>query len=263
MPGAYRNVLLRRMGQQALGLIEPWLEPVPLHKLDRISSPGQPTEFVYFVEEGILSVISHLDEERDVELGVIGREGMSGEEIVYGDDRSAFTVHVEMPGSAFRLPSHQLRLAMDQSRDLHQFLLCFARAQKLQLASTAAANQRASIEERLARWILMGFDRIDGDSMMVTHDDLAWLLGARRPSVTDALHKLEGRGFIRSVRSEVILRDAQGLRQAASGSYGLAEQEYARLIGIDFRGTRDSVNDGDVPQFFTTNNSPEDAPRPD
>lgn len=259
MPEGHRNILLRRMDRQALDLIEPWLEPVQLHKLDRISTPGQGIEFAYFVEEGILSVISHIDHERDVELGMIGREGMSGEEVVFGDDRSAFAVHVQMPGWAFRLPTHKLRDAIDHNRSFQQLLLHFIRAQNLQLASTAAAYRRATVEERIARWILMGFDRIDGDRMVVTHDALALLLGTRRSSVTEALHKLEGRGLIRSNRGEVVLKDRQGLISAASGSYGLAEQEYARLLGVDFRCNNDGNGAGEAPHFFTTSEVTEDV----
>lgn len=96
----------------------------------------------------------------------------------------------------------------------------------------------------------MGFDRIDGDRFHVTHDALASLVGARRSGVTNALHVFEGKGLIRSHRNEIILRDVEVLREAASGTYGLAEREYARLIGVDFRRDNKSAVPHHRPELF-------------
>ena len=254
----HTNILLERMPSEAFAAIEKELERVELKKLDIVARPAEPIEHVYFVEEGILSVLSHLDARHDVELGLIGREGMSGEAVVLGDDRSPFTMHVEMPGWGFRLPSATLRSAMEETPALRTFLLCFVRTRVLQLASTAAANQRGSLQERLARWLLMVFDRVDFDNYRVTHDTLAWVIGVRRPGVTGAIHDLEGKGLIRSQRNEITIIDPVGLREAAGGGYGIAEREYARLIGVDFRKNRRGKFLEDAPQLFVDKSAPED-----
>nr|CAD6437889.1 transcriptional regulator [Rhizobium sp. Q54] len=105
----------------------------------------------------------------------------------------------------------------------------------------------------------MGFDRVDWNTFKVTHDTLAWVVGARRSGVTNALHSLEAQELIRSTRGQPTVLDAQGLREAASESYGLAEREYARLIGEDFRGTKKSVILKDAPEFFAMKMSDEDV----
>lgn len=258
MQNSYRNILLDRMPADAFKALEKELERVELAKLDVIARPAVPIDHVYFVEEGIISVISHLDAHRDVELGLIGFEGMSGEAVVLGDDRSPFTMHVEMPGSAFRVPAATLSSAMEDVGALRIFLMCFVRSRFLQLASTAAANQRGSLQERLARWLLMVFDRIDFDNYRVTHDALAWLIAARRPGVTEAIHHLEGKGLIRSKRNEIDIINPAGLAEAAGGTYGIAEREYTRLIGVDFRHNRRGRFLEDAPQLFVDKCAPED-----
>ncbi|RWX75874.1 Crp/Fnr family transcriptional regulator [Neorhizobium lilium] len=254
----YRNVLLNACSAECLALLEPHLELVQLSKGDIIASPAEAILCVYFLEDCLVSTVSHLDEERDVELGIVGREGISGQAVVLGDDRTPFTVRVQMPGMAWQLKTDDLRRVMEASQPLRNLLLLFVRAQELQLASTAAANQRGSVEERLARCILMGFDRIDGDRFHATHDTLAWLISVRRPSITDALHALEGKGFIRSVRNMIIIRDVDGLRTYAGAIYGLAEREYARLIGTDFREHRSPDSPAPIPNLFVSDEYPQD-----
>jgi CRP-like cAMP-binding protein len=104
-----------------------------------------------------------------------------------------------------------------------------------QTAQTALTNGRAKLEERLARWILMAHDRTDGDTLDLTHEFLALMLGVRRPGVTIAMHFLEGAGLIRSTRRAILIVDRDGLEQHADGSYGVPEAEYERLLGVPLK----------------------------
>jgi CRP-like cAMP-binding protein len=101
----------------------------------------------------------------------------------------------------------------------------------VQTSHTALSNSRASIEERLARWLLMAHDRVDGDALGVVHEFLALMLGVRRPGVTVAIHMLEARGLIHSARGRIDVLDRKGLEKAANGFYGVPESEYERLLG--------------------------------
>lgn len=230
-----RNFLLNGMDPADFALIGGLLERVQLEARAIVERPGEPIEFVYFPEEGMLSVVSRLETSRDVEVGVVGREGMSGTPLLLNDRRSTYATNVQVSGSAHRLPAAALIKALGASRQLHDHLLRFVRAAEIQTASTASANGRAKLEERLARWLLMTHDRLDSDRLDVTHELLATMLACRRPGVTVALHQIEGKGLIRSNRGNVVIVDRHGLEQAANGSYGLAESEYARLLGQDFR----------------------------
>ena len=92
------------------------------------------------------------------------------------------------------------------------------------------ANARGSIEERLARWLLMSRDRVDGDEMLLTHEFIALMLGIRRASVTGALQALESKGLIETARGSVTMKDRDGLEECANGLYGPPEAEFERLF---------------------------------
>lgn len=114
----------------------------------------------------------------------------------------------------------------------------------VQTSYTALSNAVHPIAERLARWLLMSDDRLDGD-LPLTHEFLSIMLAVRRPSVTTALHVLEGNGFIRAARGSIVVRDRAALEEFAGDAYGVPEAEYERLIG-PLRG-RVPVPDGAAP----------------
>ena len=135
-----------------------------------------------------------------------------------------------------RVSAPALREAMSASPSLASILLRYAHVFMIQSGQTALANGRGRLDERLARWLLMWDDRIRPESITVTHDFLALLLGVRRPGLTDTMNDLEGRGLIRSGRGKVLLLNREGLKLAANGFYGVPEAEYDRALG-----TRGSV----------------------
>jgi CRP-like cAMP-binding protein len=110
-------------------------------------------------------------------------------------------------------------------------MLRFVHAMTIQMANTALANSKVKVDARLARWLLMAHDRVDGDKIELTHEFLALMLGVRRAGVTEALQVLEDRKLIRNSRGKVIIRNRKRLEEAANGSYGVPEAEYARLMG--------------------------------
>jgi CRP-like cAMP-binding protein len=234
----FRNIILQRLDPSDLQLIEPHLERVQLERSTVLETVGEDVKFVYFVEEGMLSVISKMEYGRDVEVGVIGREGMSGVAVVLGDAISAHETNVQIACVAMRLDVPSLHRAIEASRSLMGTLLRYARYLELQTAATASANGRAKLEDRLARWLLMTHDRVDSDRINITHEFLAKMLACRRPGVTVGLHILEGKGLVRSMRGQIVILDRAGLQDAANGSYGAVETIYGRLVGEDYRARR-------------------------
>jgi CRP-like cAMP-binding protein len=128
------------------------------------------------------------------------------------------------------MPVHHLRRAMEQSRRLHNVLLRYSQAFMIQTSQTAVSNARATIEERLARWLLMAHDRTPDDNLALTHEFLALMMGSGRPGVTEAVHALAGKGLIRGERGNIVVLDRPGLIERAGAYYGVPEQEYARLL---------------------------------
>jgi CRP-like cAMP-binding protein len=125
-----------------------------------------------------------------------------------------------------------LSSALETSATLRTLLLRYSQAFSIQVAFTALCNGRYTIEERLSRWLLMCHDRVDGDTIPVTHDFLALMLGVRRAGVTIALQILEGDHILKATRGRIEIRDRAELLQTAGGSYGLPEAEYERLMAV-------------------------------
>ena len=137
-------------------------------------------------------------------------------------------------GPALRIEVDALRAAMDECHPLRELLMRYAHVFLIQVATTALADGRYGVERRLARWVLMGRDRI-GYELPLTHDFLALMLGVRRPSVTDALHRLEGKHAIKAERGLILIKDVEKLRELAGPIYGIAEKEYEQHIRHDWR----------------------------
>lgn len=225
------NHLLSVLSEDDYGLIRFALKPVLLSVRQVVEAPNRPITHVYFPEASIISVVATIPRVPQCEIGLIGREGMSGLAVVLEDDHSPLASHVQLAGRGMRIAVDDLRQAMQNSTTLTSCFLRFAHAFMTQMAHTAIANAKAKIEVRLARWILMAHDRLDADRLPLTHEFLALVLAVRRASVTVSLNKLETRGLIRTERGQIVVLDRNGLREIAGGLYGLPEAEYRRLTG--------------------------------
>lgn len=197
--------------------------------------PSDTNDWMYFVEEGLVSVVSEHGGNRLIEVGMVGREGVFDPGCILGDDRAAFRGIMQVGGSAHRLHVDVFRQSMEADCPFRSLMLKYARAFELQVAATASANGRSLLEERLARWLLMVHDRIDSQTLHITHEFLSQMLCTRRPGVTVALQLLEGRGFISSTRGQVEILSRAGLKSVAKDAYGAAEASYARVLGWDYR----------------------------
>ena len=217
-PNVLRNKLLTALSNADLALLEPDLEPVSLEMHQVLEAPNQPIKHCYFIERGLASIVA-LNGHRRLEVGLIGPEGMTGLAIVLGDDRSPHENFIQVAGEGVRISAEKLREAMQQRRSLERVFLGFAHSFMNQTANTALSNGTATLEERLARWLLMANDRLDGDEISLTHEFLSLMLGVRRAGVTVALHYLEQRGVIRMSRGQIVILDRDGLKASANGTY--------------------------------------------
>nr|WP_246412965.1 Crp/Fnr family transcriptional regulator [Methylobacterium brachythecii] len=196
-----------------------------------ITEPDQSITHAYFIEEGLCSVVSRQIGGGRVEIGLFGRDGVSGTALLLGADRIPHEIFMQVAGRGHRVSAAVFQRAAERSRDFRDLLLRYTQTFLIQTAQTALANAAAPAEERLARWLLMYHDRQDGDDLSVTHDFLSMMLGVRRPTVTVAIHVLEGAGLIRARRGRVTVLERRRLEEAAGESYGTAEAEYERLVG--------------------------------
>jgi CRP-like cAMP-binding protein len=214
----YQNRLLSALSPSDLALFTPELEFKEFALRQVFETPNRPIKDIYFFERGIASVVAKGNGTNSIEVGLIGREGVSGVAVILGGDRSPHSTYAQVPGAAHRT-------------SLRGLLLRFANTFMVQAAQAALANGRYPIEQRLARWILMAHDRINSDALPLTHEFLSIMLGVRRAGVTVALHILQQRGLIRSQRGQIAVVNRAGLERLTDGAYGIPESEYRRLIG--------------------------------
>ena len=230
-PARERNRLLASLSSSDRALLQPHLSPVALELRHVLEAPKRPIQNVYFMDAGIASVVAVQAGDTRVEVGLIGREGMTGTAIVLGAISSPHESYIQLAGSAQVIAATELKKAIDQSRSLLAVLLRYVQVFMVQTAHSAIANARAKIDERLARWILMAHDRAGDDTIPLTHDFLALMLGVRRAGVTEAVHILVSGGLIEAHRGQIVVRDRRGLERHAGHAYGVPEAEYKRLIG--------------------------------
>jgi CRP-like cAMP-binding protein len=231
---AINNQLLRSLTAADFELLAPHLSFLELPLEDDLEAPGQPLKYVYFLESGIASAVADADQyapSRPVEIGLIGREGMTGVPIVLGTDRSSHSIYMQVAGEGHRIEAPTLQKAIKDSRTLHGQFLKYVQVYLAQITSTALANGRSKIEQRLARWLLMADDRIEEPVLALRHEFLALMLGVRRPGVTVAIHALEGKGLIKAARGQIRITDRDGLLAESDGCYGAPEAEFRSLFG--------------------------------
>jgi CRP-like cAMP-binding protein len=225
------NQLLASLSTRDFDLLEPHLESVTLGMRKSLEKPNKRIEAVYFPESGFASVVAIQSGGKQVEVGLIGREGMTGLPIVLGNHRSPHSTYIQAAGTGKCIPSTALRDATRTSLSLRDSLLKYVQAFGVQTSHTAVSNAQARMDVRLARWLLMAQDRIGGNVLALTHEFLSLMLAVRRAGVTDALNALRKQGLISYERGKITLRNRKALERMAGDAYGTPEAEYRRLIG--------------------------------
>jgi CRP-like cAMP-binding protein len=194
-----KNRILAGLSTADTALLNPDLELVTLKLRQVLEVPNKPIQHGYFIEDGLASIIA-ANKRKRLEVGLIGCEGVTGIPIVLGNDKSPNETFIQVAGTGHRIAADKLRKAIGRSPTLQSALLGFAHSFLNQTAGTALSNGTATLEERLARWLLMANDRLRGDEVPLTHEFLSLMLGVRRAGVTVALHYLEQRALVRLSR---------------------------------------------------------------
>jgi CRP-like cAMP-binding protein len=229
-PATPNRVLSRLSAEDFALLLAPHLKRINLPLRKQLETRNKRIEYVYFPESGFASVVAN-GTGHSIEVGLIGREGMTGLAVVMGADKTPHDTFIQSPGAGLRITAEKLRQALAKGPTLQRSCLLYAHAFGLQTTYTAIANGRSKIEERLARWLLMARDRVDTDDLTLTHEFLSLMLGVRRPGVTGAIHILVTQGLIKAHRGIISIVDRNGLEKTSNGAYGVPEAEFQRLFG--------------------------------
>lgn len=225
----FRNRLLLKLAGSDLDILAPDLEAIDLRNKTILISPHARIEHVYFPETCVLSVLAQAESVSPIEVGMIGFEGMSDQPLRYGDT-SPMRCVVQVPGMAHRLPARLFAKHLQDLPSLVDVTLRYKETLTIQFAFTALSHGSFTIEQRLARWLLMSHDRGQRETIPLVHEFMAAMLAVRRAGVTRAVHDLEGAGAIRASRGTITIRDRDKLISIAAGSYGVPEGEYERVM---------------------------------
>jgi CRP-like cAMP-binding protein len=224
------NRLLSFMSAEDRQLLAPNLKHANLPVRQILEKANQPIEHLYFLEDGIASVVGDSKTFGQIEIGIIGKEGVTGLHVILGNSQSPYETFIQAPGTALRIETEKLQAAMDKSRTLQQLLLRYVQVFMIQTSQTALSNAASLLTQRLARWLLMCQDRLNTKPLPLTHQFLAAMLGVQRSGVTIALGELENRDLIRCKRGMITILDRPTLMKLTNGSYGVAEAEYQRCF---------------------------------
>ena len=227
---SFQNRLLAAVPPEDVRRFFSDLHPVSFPLRHVLYEVDAPLEHVYFIEQGLSSILMNMSNGSTIEVGMIGIEGMVGIQALLGGLTSNHQFIAQSPITALRMKAALCKAAFDQSAAVRHVMLRFTEA-VLDLASqTAACNRLRSIEQRCARWVLMSSDRIRSDSIPMTHEFLASMLGVRRVGVTATLGELDRSGLIDNGRGRVTITDRDGLETAACECYQRDRSRLDRLL---------------------------------
>ena len=195
-----------------------------------LEAPEAAISQVCFPEPGMISVMARTPIGVQAEVGAIGPEGMTGVPLLHGLDSWPHETVVQIPCRALCIEAAAFRAVLAECRPLHDRLLRYAQVFAVQLAQGSLCNSRFTIEQRLARWLLMCHDRTDREDLPLTHELLSLMLGVRRAGVTTALRNLNDAGAVKTRRGGIGIRDRSRMRAIAGDAYGVPEAEYERVL---------------------------------
>jgi len=221
---------LKALSADDFALLQPHLQPLATDLRQTLIAPHEPVRQLFFPEVGFSSITTS-GSGGTVEVGIIGREGLVGASpVLLGSDRTPHHHFIQNAGEMLSIDTEALCAAVSESASLHKLLLRFIQVQIIQTAQTAFVNATYTVDVRLARWLLMCQDRLDGDELHLTHEFLSMMLGVQRSSTTLAVQSLEGHRLIKARRGRLTILDRKAMEAVADDGYGLPEAEFARLI---------------------------------
>lgn len=219
------NQILAGLPKKELDYLLSKLQRVSFELKDVLYEAESKLDAAYFVESGLISLIAVMRTGEELEVGIVGREGIVGAEIILGGLTAARRTLVQgVPLVAYRISADALRRAFRELPEFQTRVLGFVRAQALMLSQTAACNALHDVEERLAKWLLMCRDRADGDTLPLTQEFLATMLAVRRTTVTLIAGTLHDAGSIEYKRGKITILNRNLLEKASCECYEVLRQ---------------------------------------
>jgi CRP-like cAMP-binding protein len=219
------NKILLGLPPKEREMLFPKLELVRLKTHHVLHEPGDSLKSAYFCDSGLVSILSVFPDGKSVEVGLVGKEGFIGLPLVAGFRSAPTRAIAQIDATAFRVDGETLMVILRQCPKLERRLQQFSQIMAAQVTQIAACNRLHEVNERLARWLLMSADRVESNSLPLTHEFLGQMLGTRRSSVTVAAGMLQKAGLIAHSRGDVQIVDRKKLEEAACECYQIMQRQ--------------------------------------
>jgi CRP-like cAMP-binding protein len=216
-----RNRLLLALPSSDLQQLMPELEQIRCQREQVLMDADSPLDHVFFPDNGVVSVVAVYADGNIIEMATIGREGCTAMQALFGAETSSVRLLIQIPGGAARMSRAAFTRAMASIPSFRSLMYAYVQAFLDQVLVSVACNGAHSLKQRLARWLLMMRDRGDDDTLQITQNLLAEMLGVQRPTITIAARELERAGLIARGRRQVTILDRQGLAAASCECYQL------------------------------------------
>ncbi|MDZ7805333.1 Crp/Fnr family transcriptional regulator [Thiohalophilus sp.] len=225
-----QNHLLAALPEDVRQSIFPHLEPIKLPLGESLYESGDAMRYVYFPTDSIVSLLYVMESGASAEISVVGNEGILGIALFMGGESTPSRAIVQSAGSAYQLPGKKLKEEFRRQGDFHNLLLRYTQSLITQMAQTAVCNRHHTIDQQLCRWLLLSLDRLTTNTLSMTQELIANMLGVRREGVTEAAGKLQRAGVIEYKRGHIIVLDRPRLEQLSCECYEVVKKETDRLL---------------------------------
>ena len=227
-----KNNILNLLPEATYTAWAPYFETVELPMGKVIYEPGSILSHMYFPTTAIVSWVYVLENGASTEIAMTGREGVVGMYMLMGGGKSHNQAIVQTAGQAIRIPVKLVMDTFSQGHQVQSIFWLFTRGLITQMAQIAVCHRHHTVDQQLSRMLLLTLDRMDDNTIVMTHEVIASLLGVRREGVTMAAKKLMDEGIIRYARGRITIQNRTALEQRACECYGVIRQEYARLLPV-------------------------------
>jgi CRP-like cAMP-binding protein len=225
-----RNLILAQLPDAEYESLVKFLVPVDLPLEMRLSEPNEPIEYVYFPNSGLISTDALTEKGESVEVGVIGREGFAGLPALLDQPQMSHSVLMQGAGEGLRIRAPILRDQFVKGGTFQRLVHTFAYLQLVQTAQSVLCNRMHEVDARLARWLLASADRMESESLHLTQEFLAQMLGVQRSTVTVAAGDLQRAGMIGYSRGRIQILDRAKLSGVACECYRIVSSSYGRVL---------------------------------
>ena len=230
------NRILCNLDDDAFEALRPYLMPIELKRAATIQNANARLEHVYFIESGCVSRVARTQNDGLVEVAIVGNSGFVGIGFALGTMTSVHRTMVLMPGWALRIEVKELQKVIEGRPAIREVLLRYVQSLIVQKSQMSLCNARHELDQRLARWMLLANERLEDDSVPVTQDLLAMMLGVRQPSISFALASFEAEGLISRSRGTILIVNRDALKRRACECFGIIQQVYNRLLPVTVSG---------------------------